>query len=238
MWPLLVELASWQRWIHRLGSFGLILLGILDSSVVPLPGSMDALTVVLCASNRDWWPFYVVLATAGSVLGGYLTYRVASRGEKTLEKKIGKKRAEKAFKKFERRGFVTIFVGCILPPPFPLVPILMAAGALQYPTRKFISAIAAGRFLRYAIIGYVAHRYGEGIINFFSQYQQPILYALIALGILGGITALTYFLWYRPRRRRQERARGERVEDFPLPGQANQAELARKRSAKAERNTG
>ena len=42
------------NWVHRLGNLGLILLGLADNSVVPLPGSVDALTVVLAASNKEW----------------------------------------------------------------------------------------------------------------------------------------------------------------------------------------
>ncbi len=60
-------------WLGHLGGPGLILLGILDNSVVPVPGSMDVLTIVLAANQRDWWPYYAAMATVGSLIGGYLT---------------------------------------------------------------------------------------------------------------------------------------------------------------------
>jgi hypothetical protein len=44
-----------SHWIFHLGAFGLIPLGILDASVVPLPGSMDVLTIVLATKQPDWW---------------------------------------------------------------------------------------------------------------------------------------------------------------------------------------
>src|SRR5512142_2319954 len=96
-----VETSAVWRWIHRLGGPGLVLLGIADSSVVPLPGSMDVFTILLAAHRREWWPYYAFMATVGGVLSAYLTYRLAEKGgEETLKKKLGKTRAEKVYKKF------------------------------------------------------------------------------------------------------------------------------------------
>ncbi|HVZ60100.1 MAG TPA: VTT domain-containing protein [Terriglobales bacterium] len=200
MWLLWMDIAAWQHRIRRLGGFGLIVVGILDNSVVPMPGSMDALTIVLSARNGNWWPAYVVTAVVGSMLGAYITYRMASKGGKeTLEKKIGKKRAEQVYGKFQRGGFATVFVGCMLPPPFPLVPVIMAAGAMQYPAKKFLGAVAAGRGIRYTAAAYIGHRYGTGIIGFFSHYRRPLLYAVVSLAVVAGMGAAVYFGWYRRR---------------------------------------
>ena len=59
-------------WLKRLGGLGLVLLGFADNSVIPMPGSMDALTVVLSAHQKDWWPYYAAMATLGGVLGGWV----------------------------------------------------------------------------------------------------------------------------------------------------------------------
>src|SRR5208337_2762852 len=75
-------------WLHRLGGPGLIVLGLLDNSAIPLPGSMDVFVIVLSAHHRGWWPYYAFMAVVGAVIGGYVTYRLASKGgEGTLEKK-------------------------------------------------------------------------------------------------------------------------------------------------------
>ena len=71
-----------SHWIFHLGAFGLIPLGVLDASVIPLPGSMDVLTIVLAAKQPDWWIYYALMATVGSVTGNYLTYRLARKGGK------------------------------------------------------------------------------------------------------------------------------------------------------------
>jgi membrane protein DedA with SNARE-associated domain len=205
-------------WVHRLGGPGLILLGLADNSVVPLPGSMDVFVIILTAHRREVWFYYAIMATIGAAAGGYLTYKLAAKGgEETLEKKFGKQRVQKVYKRFEKRGFVTVFVGAILPPPFPIVPFLMAAGVLQYPAKKFLAALSAGRAVRFFAVAYIGRVYGQWIINFFSQYYRPVLYALIGLAVLGGIAALLYFKWYRPKRREEQRRSGEKVEELPNP---------------------
>ncbi len=214
---------SLANWIHRLGGPGLILLGLVDNSVVPLPGSMDVFTILLAANHRAWWPYYGFMATVGAVIGGYLTYRMAEKGgEETLEKKVGKQRVQKVYKRFEKRGFSTIMIGSVLPPPVPIVPFLMAAGVMQYPRRKFLAALALGRGIRFFAVAYLGHVYGKEIISFFSRYKDPVLYSLIALGGLAGVGALLYFKYYRPKRRAEEKRRGEPVEELPIPGRGNQ----------------
>lgn len=212
----LFSLFAFSLWsmLHKLGGPGLILIGLADNSVIPIPGSMDVFTIILSAHNRQWWPYYAAMATLGAVIGGYVTYRLAEKGgEETLERKIGKKRAEKVYKKFQTggRGFGTVFVGSMLPPPFPIVPVLMAAGVLQYPRKQFLSALAAGRGVRFFAVAYIGHIYGESIINFFSKYYQPVLYALIALAVLGGIGVLVYFKWWRPRQQKERPRQHEKA---------------------------
>jgi hypothetical protein len=86
------------------------------------------------------------MATVGALIGGYVTYRLAEKGgEETLEKKVGERRAEKVYRRFKQHGFATVAVGAMLPPPFPIVPFLIAAGALKYPRRNFLAALGLGR---------------------------------------------------------------------------------------------
>lgn len=213
----LLALDVWH-WFRSLGGPGLILLAILDNSVVPLPGSLDAMVILLAAYQRNLWPYYAFTATVGAVFGGFLTYRLGEKGEeKTLEKRIGKARAEKVYQRFRKRGFSTLAISCVMPPPFPMSPVLLAAGALHYPRKKFFASVTLGRGVRYMGVAYLGHVYGKGIISALSKYYQPLLYTFIGLGVLAGVGALLYFKWYRPKRQHEERARGQKVEQFPLP---------------------
>lgn len=198
---LILAGSSVWKWTLRLGGVGLILVGLVDNSVIPIPGGMDVFVVLLSARSRNLWLYYWVMAVAGAMLGGYLTYRIASKGGKEgLEKKVGKRRAGKVYKRFEKSGFSTILVGSLLPPPFPLVPVLMAAGVLQYPPKKFLTALGSGRAIRFLILAYLGQRYGTAILGWLSRYYRPFLYVLIAAAILGCVAALVYFKYYRKKK--------------------------------------
>lgn len=217
---ILLAPAVW-KWIHRLGGPGLILLGIADNTpfVSAPPGSVDIFVILLSAHRHQWWAYYAFMATVGEVLGGYLTYRLTEKGgQKTLEKKIGKQRAEKIYKHFEKRGFRTVFTGSLLPPPFPFTSVLMAAGIMQYPRKEFLSALTAGRGARFFLVAYLGRTYGREMIEFFSRHYRGTMDALIVLAVMAGIGALVYFKWYRPKVQREERERGDQVEEFPVPG--------------------
>lgn len=188
------------KWLLRLGGPGLIVVGLVDNSVIPIPGGMDLFVILLSSHHREWWWYYGLMGTVGAVVGGYVTFRLAEKGgEEALEKKIGKQKAGKVYKKFEKEGFSTVALGSVIPPPFPMVPVLMAAGVMQYPKKKFLAALTLGRAVRFFGIALLGKIYGTAILGWLSRYYKPFLYALIALGVLGGIGALIYFKWYRPR---------------------------------------
>jgi membrane protein YqaA with SNARE-associated domain len=197
-----IAVFSLVNWVTRLGAMGLVLVGLADNSVVPMPGSLDVFTIWLAASHRNRWFFYAAMATLGAVIGGYITYALARKGGKeALEHKMDKRKAEKLFKKFEKRGFWAVAVAAMLPPPFPIVPVLVAAGALQYSRKCFIGALGLGRGLRFTVVAGLGAIYGDAIVSFFKQYYKPALYTLIGLAVLGGIVALYQYLKYRNRRK-------------------------------------
>jgi membrane protein YqaA with SNARE-associated domain len=176
----------------------LILLGIADNSIVPLTGSMDVLTLWLAAGHRDIWPYYAVMATIGAVLGGYITYSLGRKGGKeAIEKRLKKSKAEKLFKRFDRWGFLTVAIGAMLPPPFPLVPVLLAAGALQYPRKQFVGALALGRSVRYFLLAGLGSLYARQITSFFNRYYKPAVLTLVGLAVIGSIIALREYLHSR-----------------------------------------
>lgn len=190
------------RWLIHLGGPGLIVLGLLDNSVIPLPGSMDVATILLAAHHREPWIYYTIMATVGAVLGGYLTYNMARKaGKEALEKRFSKEKVDKVDATFEKWGFASVAIPALLPPPFPIVPMLLAAGALQYPKKKFVAALSVGRAARYTILAFLGAHYGRHIVRFFAQYYEPTLIILIALLVIASLYGL-----YEYRRRRGGRS--------------------------------
>lgn len=197
----------------NLGGPGLVLVGIIDQSFIPVPGGMDALTIVLAASHPDRWPLYALLATIGTVLGAQLTYELSKKGGKeTLEKKLSRRQAKKIEKKFSQYGFTAVFVPCLLPPPLPAVPFLVGAGALQYPRKKFLWAVASGRAIRYTIVAYLGHHYGKPILGFFKRYELAIIITFVVLMLGASVGGYLLRKWQKAKEAREGREETEAPE--------------------------
>jgi membrane protein YqaA with SNARE-associated domain len=192
---------SVRRWIFHLGGLGFIPLGLIDSSVIPLPGSMDALTIVLSARNQGLWLYYALMATLGSVIGGYVTYRLARKGGKeTLERKFPAGTLEKVYKIFARWGFAAIVIVALLPPPAPVVAFVFAAGAMQYPVKRFLVALTLGRIVRYCLLAFLAARYGRHVLAAILRHGHPALVAVVVLSA-AALAVLIFTLINRRKKR-------------------------------------
>jgi len=185
---------SFRRWIFHLGGLGFIPLGLIDSSVIPLPGSMDVLIIVLSAHKQELWLYYALMATLGSVMGGYVTYQLARKGGKeTLERKFRARTLEKVYSIFGRWGFGAIAIVALVPPPAPMVAFMLAAGAMRYSVKKFLLALTLGRIVRYSLLAFLAARYGRHVLTIISQHGHPVLIAVIA-PIAAALAVLIFIL--------------------------------------------
>ncbi len=184
-----------RRWFIHLGGVGLIPLGVLDASLLPIPGSMDLVTILLCIRQPDWWIYYAVMATAGSVFGEFITYRLARKGgQKTLERRLRRRRMDKIKKIFNRWGFSALVIPALAPPPVPLVVFVVAAGAAQYPVKQFLAAVTLGRAVRYTILAFLAERYGHDLIRLIEQNERAVAIAAIIFAVLVA-AVIVFFVW-------------------------------------------
>jgi membrane protein YqaA with SNARE-associated domain len=183
---------SVRRWLYRLGGIGFIPLGLLDSSVIPLPGSMDVLTIILSARNPELWLYYAAMATAGSVIGGFVTYRLARKGgTAALARWITAGALAKGNELFERWGFSAICIPAMLPPPVPMVPFVLAAGSMHYSAKKFLASLTLGRITRYTLLAFLGARYGRRMRGLISLHGHPV-----ALGVLGLVVTTTVIIFF------------------------------------------
>ena len=184
---------SMRGWLFHLGGLGLIPLGLLDSSLIPLPGILDVAAILLSSRQEQLWLYYGLMAAAGSVAGGFLTYQLARKGGKdALDRRFSRRKVNNVCKIFGRWGFAAIAIPALLPPPVPMVPFLLAAGAMQYPPRKFLAALTLGRISRYLILAYLAARYGRQIIAFLAEHGHPVVVAIILMLIATAVVVF-YF---------------------------------------------
>jgi membrane protein YqaA with SNARE-associated domain len=183
-----------RHWIFHLGGLGFIPLGLLDASVVPIPGSMDVLILFLSARQPSLWLYYDVMATIGAVIGAYVTYRIARQGgQDMLAKRLKPQTLQRIQQLFDRWGLGAIAVPAMLPPPVPMVPFLLAAGAMEYPVKKFLVAITLGRIVRYTVFAFLAARYGRHVFSSLAKnaYLMPILVTALIVAVAA---ALFFFL--------------------------------------------
>ena len=151
--------------VRHLGGFGLFLLAIVDSSPIPTFGGLDILTAILAARQREPWYYYAGVATAGSVIGAYFTFRMARKaGLDYVNRKFRKRKVAKLLKYFQRWGTGALVVSTVLPLPFPTSAFFAVAGVLDYPLRTFIVIVALGRAVRYGAIAAVASHYGRRFV--------------------------------------------------------------------------
>jgi membrane protein YqaA with SNARE-associated domain len=158
---------SFMVYFRHLGAFGLFFLAILDSSPLPTLAGPDILIVILVVTRGNPWWEYAAVATLGSVIGAYLTFRLARRaGRKFLEGKFGERRVPTLLRFFERWGTGALVASAAIPFPFPTSVFFAAAGASgDYDSRKFVTMVTIARAVRYTALALVADIYGRHIIR-------------------------------------------------------------------------
>jgi membrane protein YqaA with SNARE-associated domain len=178
----------------RYGLIGLFLVSIVDSSFVPLPipGITDIMLVLYGGQHEN--PFLLVtLATAGSFLGGWFSYRVGqSGGMAFIEKRTPPRIYKKVCGWMESHAILAVALPAVLPPPMPLSPFVLAAGALKMSLRKFNITFTVSRLVRHAAAVVIGILYGRHFLRlwfkFSDKYGAPILivlwsFILISVGV-------------------------------------------------------
>jgi membrane protein YqaA with SNARE-associated domain len=173
-----------------LGAAGLFGLAILDSSPLPTFAGPDILTAVLAASHQPLWYEYAASATAGSVLGAYITFRVARRaGSAYLDNKFKKSKLSKFLKLFKKWGTGTLVASTAIPLPSPTSMFFAAAGASDFPRARFLTLVTLSRAARYFGIAFIAGHYGRNFLRVLRHPLQHWGWLLLFLGITAAFIA-------------------------------------------------
>jgi membrane protein YqaA with SNARE-associated domain len=158
--------------LFSFGLFGLFFVAIVDSSFVPLPipGVTDIMILLLAARHNWLWP--VLIATAGSALGGYFSYQVGqSGGMAFLEKRIPARIFRSVSDWMEHHAILSVALPAILPPPMPLSPFVLAAGALKMSRSKFLTTFTISRTVRHVFTAWLGVHYGRHVLHLWSRFS-------------------------------------------------------------------
>lgn len=195
-------LRSFALFFFSLGGFGLLLLGILDSSFLFMPLGNDLLVIALTAAHRTRVAYYVAMATAGSVTGVAFTRWVSAKGgQKAIEGGPKGRRVAYVERKVKEHGGAALAVAALMPPPFPFTAFIIVAAALQYPQRKMLPIVAGARAFRFAVDGILALIFGRRIIRMAqSPAVEHFIVALVVISVAG--SAWSIFGWIKRSARR------------------------------------
>jgi membrane protein YqaA with SNARE-associated domain len=203
-----------SQYLVSFGPFGLFTIALLDSAMVPLPGGVDAVLIVLSTARPGWWPIYALSATLGSVIGCVILYYLSKKAGRRALSRFSESKQRRVKELIDRYDVLSVLVASLLPPPFPFKLFVITTGVFRLNVWRFTAAIAAGRAFRFILEGYLAARYGEHAKDLLARYYPVIGLGLAALVVL-------VFLARRLRKRRKPP-----VEEIADPSEEQMSEVS------------
>ena len=192
------------QFFSRMGGFGLLGFGILDSSFLFLPLGNDLLLVVLTARKPEMFWYYALMAILGSMIGATIMDAVSRKlGETGMERVANAKRVKALRKRIEKHAWWVLGMAAILPPPFPFTVFLVAVSGMQMKRWKVLSAVAVGRSVRFFGIAALAYYYGRRILRMAERPEvEYFVIGLAVISIVGSV--LSVVKWLKSSRRKSE----------------------------------
>ena len=170
-----------SQFLISFGPFGLFAIAFLDSVMVPMPGGVDAVLLLLAAARPSWLLIYVAAATIGSTIGCVALYRLSQRAGKKALSKFSASKQKRVKDLIDRYDVMSVLVASLLPPPFPFKLFVVSAGVFRLNLMRFTLAVAGGRTFRYLLLGFLAARYGDRAKELLSRYYPAIGITLAVL---------------------------------------------------------
>jgi len=179
--------------LKPLGFWGVGGIGFIDAAAIPVP--MDLIIAGYVWADKQHFYLYVLLASAGSALGGLIPFFLGrAGGELFLMKRINRARYEQLRDRFGKQEFLAMMIPSILPPPTPWKLFVFAAGVFEMKTVHFMLSVFAGRFIRYIITALLTIEYGPQIVNMVTVLTTRHRIAL-AIVVSALLALLVYWAW-------------------------------------------
>jgi membrane protein YqaA with SNARE-associated domain len=179
---------------RRLGPFGLLLLGTLDSSFLFLPFGNDLLLIALVSSSgsRLEWILYVSASAVGSVIGVLLIdLPMRKAGESGLRRFVKPKRIKQLEAKMENNAGWAVFLATLVPPPFPFTPVVMTASAFQVSRKKLLGSVLLGRIMRFGLEAMLAIYFHQKLLRYMnSDLLEYLVYGFVTIASVGSVFSI------------------------------------------------
>jgi membrane protein DedA with SNARE-associated domain len=173
--------------------------GVLIGSIVPIlpTGAVVGAGAALAMTGQLNLALVVLLSLAGALVGDLVTFAAGrgGRGPMTrfFERRQSAEKLAAAREKFVQKGWLLVVIGRMV--PAGRIPVLLAAGALDYPWRRLVPAAAGACLLwavAYALLGVVSG----------GLFDNPLVATLIATML---ILVIALVVGLVSRRREQKR---------------------------------
>lgn len=143
--------------------YGLWFVGFISfvESALPVPLITDPFLIVYILANRGRVVAGVLVTTLMSVAGGVTAFAVAAYFQTLVVTRLSAHtlaQFETIVARFQEEMFIVTILGAVTPVPYTLVG--FAAGFVEGSLLIFILASFVGRGARYALVGFVTHRFG------------------------------------------------------------------------------
>jgi membrane protein YqaA with SNARE-associated domain len=174
-----------------------------------VPFGIDALVIVLAAKYGEIFWIFPPIVTAVSLAGAALTYWIGrTTGDAGLPRLIPPQHLERIKVRLNSTSARTLAVAAVLPPPFPLTPVLLTCGALHLDRTRFLLVFGTMRLIRFGTVALLARYYGDRVVRMFDAGRvlqmvnpgsaQAVIDALVVMAMTAAI-AWAIVAWWRMR---------------------------------------
>ena len=199
--------------VRHLGPLGFFLVVIFDNSPLPLFNGPDILVVILAARRAEPWIFYPLAGTIGSIIGAYITYRIArAAGSDYLARKFGRHRVSTVMRYYTKWGATGLFLTAAVPIPMPTTWFFAGSGVLKYPLKRFLSVVGVARAIRYTFLSAIAFVYGRRVVKIVETPAQHLGWIVIACFLVAGV--FVGFILFRKSRWMEIKLGGRQPEEY------------------------
>ena len=171
------------EWLKSLGASGLFIAAVADGFILPLPGGVDFLLILLATITPAAAYPLAMTAVIGSTMGNMVLFLLARRGgEVYIRKHTLSKGGARVRAWFQHYGLLTVFICALVPlPGAPLKLTVLCAGALGSGPRGFLATFTGARIARYSMLAALGAAMGDDAFGYLAAHKWHLVGFAVAL---------------------------------------------------------